>query len=49
MNTLKTLVGACVVAHPAAAPVGVQTTPPSYNASIRIEGLAPSCDHPSTD
>ena len=34
----KTLVGACVVALPAAAPVGVQTTPPSYNTSIGIDG-----------
>jgi len=48
MITLKNLAGACLIALPAAAPVGT-TTPPSYNASIGIEDLAPSCGHSSTD
>ncbi len=49
MTTLKPLVAAWVIALPAAAPAGAQTTPPSYSASTGIEGLAPSCDHPTTD
>jgi hypothetical protein len=47
MTTLKPLVAAWVIALPAAGPAGA---PPSYSgASTGIEGLAPLCDHPTTD
>ena len=38
MTTLKTLVGACVVALLAAAPARAQTAPPPYGPPIGIEG-----------
>jgi glc operon protein GlcG len=38
MTTLKTLVGACIVALLAAAPVRAQTAPPPYGPPIGIEG-----------